>query len=403
MSQNRGRLAWAILLISFIICLGSAIGFPLGVRYVIHNARVGQQALVEPQQGTPRMQRGGQGPVIALVSTSDVPGGSIITTDATAQGLLTLYAPGNEPTVVAAVQIYNDTTLTLIGARSPRFRASTLPHQVTLAMTAGRARITVSAAQGRHTTVEIRTPHMAATLSEGSYEARVDPTASELAVRDGEATVSTNGGPTVSLGASQRTIVRTGATTLPTLPAERNLLTNGRFDAPLGTEWEVYHKDVQQAPAGNVMATTYNGRSTARFSRTGEGHAEVGIRQAVNYDVRDFTSLVLNLNVQVLNQSLPGCGSLGSECPIMVRIDYKDVEGTDRSWYHGFYAVPAAAGDLLPYWDQQIPGQTWYTFESGNLVEEFERPPAQIRTVWIYASGWSFDALVTDIELLAQE
>lgn len=403
MNQNRGRLAWAILLIAFSLCLGSAIGLPLGANHFVHNARVGQQALVEPQQGTPRIQRGGRGPVIALVRTSDVPAGSIITTDDTAQSLLTLYAPSAEPTVIATVQCYNNTALTLVRALSPRFGISALPHQAALAMTAGRARITVSAAQGRTTVVEIRTPHLAATLREGSYEVRVDEAASELAVRDGGATAIGNDGLTVSLSASQRTIAQAGANTLPILPAERNLLLNSRFDAPLGAQWEVYHKDVQQAPAGNVMATTYNGRTAARFSRTGQGHAEVGIRQEVRYDVRDFASLVLNLNVQVLDQSLPGCGSLGSECPIMVRIDYKDIEGTDRSWYHGFYAVPATQGDLLPYWDQQIPAQTWYTFESGNLVEEFDRPPAQIRTIWIYASGWSFDAVITDIELLAQE
>jgi hypothetical protein len=129
----------------------------------------------------------------------------------------------------------------------------------------------------------------------------------------------------------------------------------------------------------------------------------VGIRQEVDYDVRDFASLTLHLNVQVLYQSLPGCGSLGSECPILVRIAYKDVDGTDRDWYHGFYSVDAAASDLLAVWDQQIPPGTWYTFDSMNLVEAFDRPPARIKEISIYASGHAFDALVTEVELLAQE
>jgi hypothetical protein len=50
-----------------------------------------------------------------------------------------------------------------------------------------------------------------------------------------------------------------------------------------------------------------------------------------------------------------------------------------------------------------VPLQTWFAYDSGNLIELFDEPPAQIRTVTIYASGHSFTSLVTDAELLAQE
>jgi hypothetical protein len=160
---------------------------------------------------------------------------------------------------------------------------------------------------------------------------------------------------------------------------------------------------VQQDPSGTVEVTTFGGRTAAHFRRSGMGHVEVGIRQEISYDVRDFASLALHLNVRVRSQSLTGCGSVGSECPIMVRIDYEDVHGTDRVWYHGFYSVEPGESDLLFTWLEQVPPQTWYTFDSGNLVQLFEEPPALIKRLAIYASGHSFDALATEVELLAQE
>jgi len=86
-----------------------------------------------------------------------------------------------------------------------------------------------------------------------------------------------------------------------------------------------------------------------------------------------------------------------------VRIDYKDIYGNDRVWYHGFFSLDPAENDFLYPWDEQVPLRTWVTFDSGNLVEVFDEPPAVITGLTIYASGHSFDALVTEVELLAQE
>lgn len=403
MTHSRERLAWAVLLLSFATCLALAVGIPLAAQDFVRTARVGQEVAVEPQRGTPRMQRGGQGEIIALVGlANNVPAGTVLTTDASDQGILTLYAPGPEPEVVAEATIYGDTTVTLVTARSPRFHASPLPHEVVLEVARGRVRVAVSPAFNRQTVVELRTPHLTARLSEGSYEARVWPALSELAVREGTAQASA-GGDTVTLGPSQRTVAHAGTSPLQTLPAERNLLSNGTFSTALEETWEVYTGDVQHPPEGTVEATTLGGRPAAHFYRDGIGHAEIGIRQQIGYDVRDFTSLTLHLNLLIRYQSLTGCGILGSECPIMVRIDYKDIYGTDRVWYHGFYSVAASPDDLLPGWDEQTPLGTWFTYESGNLIELFEEPPASVTAVTIYASGHSFDALVTGVELLAAE
>lgn len=396
MTRNRERLAWIILLISFALCVSLAVGVPLGIRQFLLTATRAQPTLLQPQRGTPGLQRGGRGDLIALRDpTWDVPGGSVVTTDSAAQALLTFYAPASESETVATVQVYGNTRLRLASARSPRFGLSPLPHRVALQVESGRVRVTIFPAGGRETTAQLRTPYLTAMLTAGSYEARVDG-ATEFIVREGHAEV-TAAGRSISLNDGQRTTSQAGPTLLEVLPAARNLFINGDFRQPLEVGWETYTIE-----AGTVQTTTVAGRPAARFFRDGIGHAEVGIRQVLNYDVRDFTSLVLHLSVIVQGQSLPGCGSAGSECPIIIRIDYQDIYGGDRVWYHGFYSIPKAETDYLYWWSDPIPLQTWVSYDSDNLMQS-DAPPALVKSITIYASGHSFDALVTEVELLAQE
>ncbi len=398
MTPNRERLAWFILIVSFTICVSLAVGIPLGVRQFLLTATRGQDILLQPLQGTPGMQRGGRGDFIALRNpTWDVPAGSVVTTDEAAQALLTFYVPNSETDILATVQVYGNSQLRLISARSPIFGISPLSHRLILVVESGRVRITLSPAVGRETTAMIRTPHLTAEVTTGSYEVRAYSTLTEFTVREGSAGVVGEAGQSITLSGAQRTIAQSGNLPLEALPAARNLLVNGDFRQPIEEGWEVYFYE-----AGTVQTTTDAGRPAARFFREGIGHAEVGIRQQLNYDVRDFTSLVLHLNVQVRNQNLKGCGMAGSECPIIVRIDYRDVYGGDHTWYHGFYATSPSSSDYLYGWSEMVPLQTWVTYDSENLMRN-NPPPALIKSVTIYASGHTFDALVAEVELLAQE
>lgn len=401
MTQNRERLAWIILLISFTLCVSLAVGVPLGTRQFLLTATCAQDIWLQPQEGTPGFQRGGRGDFIALRNpTWDVPAGSVLSTDNAAQALLTFYRPDSESASVATVQVYGDTRLRLASARSPRFGLSPLPDHISLEMEAGRARITLFPAGQRETTAGLRTPHLTALLTAGSYEVRVYSSLTEFTVRGGRAEVTSVGGHVVTLTDSQRTIAQFGGVPLEALPAARNLLINGDFRQPLQVGWESYVFE-----AGTVQTTSMDGRPAARFFRDGVGHAEVGIRQLLNYDVRDFTSLVLHLSVRVQSQSLAACGMAGSECPIIVKINYQDIYGGDATWYRGFYstASPPKPADWYLYdWAEAVPPQTWVTFDSENLMTN-QPPPALIKSITIYASGHSFDALVTEVELLAQE
>ena len=145
------------------------------------------------------------------------------------------------------------------------------------------------------------------------------------------------------------------------------------------------------------------------FERQGAYHAETGIRQIINKNVRDFASLRLHFVVRVFDQDVPVCGQAGSECPMMVRLDYKDQDGTDRSFLQGFYTRPDGSGANPTYnttsgsrnEHRRIPPNVAYTYDSANLMETLK--PAQITAITFYASGHSYRSSVAEVELLGEQ
>jgi hypothetical protein len=404
MRKNPERLAWTILLASFLTCIGLTIAVPLGVRAFVLFSQESQNVSLEVQRGPLRVTWAGRGEPIAIAEArDDIPELTIVTTDLT-EGRLVMHVPLEDNPVVASVQLYNNTKVALLSARSPRFSISQLPHRVAVEMVMGRARINVSNAEDRPTLVEVQTPNGAITLTEGSYEIKVNA-ATEVTVRYGKAEIQV-GQWVTSLEPGQRAIVSNGRISEP-LPAIRNLIANGDFQTELD-KWATYSQQTDpEQPSGTIGVVANEGRRVADFYRDGSNHAEVGIRQEINYDVRDFTSLELHLAIRVISEDIAGfggCGYLGSECPIIVRMEYDDINGSGSEWYHGFY-IGEPKSDWFTYgWAEPVQEGKWQTYDSGNLMEELaEAPPAHIKALTIYASGHSFHAMVTEVELLAQE
>ncbi len=105
-------------------------------------------------------------------------------------------------------------------------------------------------------------------------------------------------------------------------------------------------------PPGSVYNAVIDGRPVVVFDRSQEnwpgirlGHGETGLIQSIEMDVSEYPTLELRATFYVDEQSLSTCGQRGSECPMMFRIDYVDVQGGERAYITGFYALhdPAAA------------------------------------------------------------
>jgi hypothetical protein len=92
----------------------------------------------------------------------------------------------------------------------------------------------------------------------------------------------------------------------------------------------------------------------------------------------------------------------------MLRLDYKDADNNDRSWYHGFYYDSPPENYRLynqpENSSERIARFIWYPYESENLLTILgPTKPVFIKSIRIYASGWLYEAMVANISLLAQE
>ncbi|MBS3783827.1 MAG: hypothetical protein KGY78_05250, partial [Anaerolineae bacterium] len=337
MKNSPERLAWIVLLSSFFTCVTLAVMTPLGVRWYIRNAQATQQVSLQVQRGPLSMVRGGQGRPVSVAEDSDsVLEGSRITAPNSASGSVLIQPPESKGTApIVTVQLYDETEIVLSSARSPRFDTSPLPHQIALEMVGGRIRINVFGESSRPTTVEVRTSYGLVRLKEGSYEVKIN-SLTESTVRYGEAEVTNRAGEALLLGPGERALMGTTAIDGP-LTAARNLVENGNFEEPLDVGWESYSEqaDSKQPPGEVDVAVASFGneeRRVVEFYRDAVNHAEVGIRQDIGYDVRDFSSLELHMAVRIVSEDIlghGGCGTQGSECPIIVRLDYKDIHGND--------------------------------------------------------------------------
>ena len=410
MRKNPQRLAWIVLLTAFFVCVGLAVLVPLGGRWYVLNALVIQNVTLEVQRAPLGVTEPGR---VQPVSVAEDPDDEIlehtaITTWASS-GRLVMHAPQEGGPVIATVQLYEDTEIVLSSARSPRFSASHLPHQVALEIKAGRVRINVPGDDGRDTIIEVQTPHGAATLTKGSYEIKVYAT-TEVTVRHGQAAIAGLGTP---IGPDERAVIDSEQAVGPS-PAAPNLISNGDFLSPLENAWSRYANQ-KEDPPGSVSIITDEGWKVADFYRSGSDHAEVGIQQEINHDARDFRSLRLHLAVHIVEHNIPVCGEKGSECPVMARIIYEDANGAEQEWIQGFYSLPNTGASDNPSVCEtcstknphiQVQADTWYPYLSPNLIPRLThegQAPTLIKSITIYASGHAYHSMVTELELIGYE
>ncbi len=409
MRQNPERLAWTVVLISLMICVGLGVSVPLLVSSIVNDSSETAAITLDVQQGTALVSRPDTtDPIGVNTALPNLIEGSTIRADPNTQGVLTIRST-RDNSILATVQIYASTEVNISRARIPRFQMSTRPYQINLRTNVGRVRVTVAASTDRPIEAALTTPQAYTTLQEGSYSFEVSNDEAQVTVREGSAQVSAQG-VVQEVTPPGRTVVKLNGPPSGVLSPERNLVTNGNFRLPLDGTWDSYG-DLQNTSelSGTVTIQTVGGQPSAVFERQGAYHAETGIRQAINKDVRDFTTLRLHFVVRVFDQDVPVCGQAGSECPLMVRLDYKDEDGTDRSFLQGFYTRPDSNGANPTYnttsgirnEHRRVPPNVAFTYDSDNLMDTLK--PSQITGITFYASGHSYHSSVTEVELLVEQ
>jgi hypothetical protein len=393
MRRNPERVAWTVMLGAFVVFCALAVFIPLGIRWYLTNAMRAYEAKVtclegtavveDPQQGTARPVLKGE--------TFSVPEGMVVSVDETAQATITFFDESQ-------VRLFPRTSVVLQRMRAPRFGFSPRSAQITLYARGGRLYANTVLRGSALIVFGVESLQAQTLLAEdGSYILEVSNEQTEVIVQRGTAKVE--------LSSRQRTVVQFGQPPLAPLKAERDLVVNGDFAAPLNTGWTVFND--QGGDGGEVDGTAAlavdEGRRAVRFSRAGGefNHCETIIEQAINRDLPDpLTTLRVQATVKLVEHSLSGGGYLSSEYPLMVRVRYRDMYGSENEWIHGFYyqnlnSNPTKNG-------QEIPQGKWYFYESENLLNVLSIRPQRIVWLRVYASGWNYQSEVSQISLIVE-
>jgi hypothetical protein len=404
MRKNPQRVAWTVLWAAFVVFCILLAGIPLGIRSYLLNSIQDQETQLKRIEGTIQVQKAKGSQPIAVTESSTLSPGDEVILDATSRGTLDLFERSH-------VALYSSTNVELVDVHSPRFGVSDRPNRIALNLAGGLMRVGVALPGERETEFEVLTPHTTVSLAEGSYRIEVTNQATQITVVRGEAKVGAQGVRVVLSQGMRSKVDMSGMLENP-LSAAQNLIENGDFQQPLSTGWltstvvltsEVKPPTVEVVEAG--------GRSAAHLIRREQdtgNHTEVAIQQRLDQDVRDFDRLEVALDVMLDFQSLSAGGQQSSEFPVIVRLDYKDLWGNDKFWTHGFYYQNEAGYPVaLDPWGrpsgEQIPQGVWYPYESGDLIDLLgENRPAQITGLTVYASGWNYESLVSEIQLIVE-
>lgn len=398
-SSNPERAAWLVMWGAFLTFLLLCAAIPLGTQYYLEHATSPQLATLEVISGTVRVREPTSAAPIAVTKTVQLPEGTAIETDENSRGIL-IFSDRSTTILFPSTQIF------LRQMRVATFPWGIEPVTILLDQTRGRVRVgaapqvAANAAQPARV-FQVETPHLVARLAEGSYAIEVSSDASQVSVRDGSAQVSALG-QTVTVGRSQRTLARRGEAPRAAMPAAQDLIVNGDFLDPRSRGWNDQIEIPPTTPAGRLDNPIVDNRATLRIQRTNSNQtsAITGVVQPINREVSDYRSLRLLADVRVQYHNLSGGGVVSSEYPLILRIKYRDVYGSEAEWVHGFYYQNTMNNPTNN--GEQIPANVWVPYESGNLLEILDPRPFFITSIQIYASGWDYDALVTGIRLIVE-
>lgn len=418
MNGNRERLAWFILLMSFGACAIVAVATPFVARSILQSTTQPLVLALQVNEGTARLE--GARETVAVFegdpSFSLLPQ-TTINTETNNTATVLVYESEAEALLLSRFQLYGNTALLLEEATTPRFaRLSNNANALTLSLNSGRLRMTVPGGAERHLQIEVTTPHGVVVLGRGGqYSLEVMEEETQVIVYEGAAELVSNGVP-LALQMGERGVMVVDVAPAGPLATERNLIRNSDFNEGL-SYWTTFPWNIEltEQPSGTAEVAVMAGEPTLRYLRDGEGHADTTTRQLIDQDVRDLTTLQLEINLRIVNQTVGVCGSLGSECPLAVRVGYEDVNGNEQGWQQGFYAVGQSGQPGTPdlcqlcpaFWPshQQVTlGQ--FAFYQVDLLTALSQPgllpPSRIKDIQLLAAGHSFDVEVIDVALIAE-
>jgi hypothetical protein len=434
--KNPVQVAWGILLLAFAVFCTIALFTLIGVHYFFFLSTVPMDATIASVRGgvnyTPldfNERAVGDAAQVLNIGYSVEP-------NPQSQGIITIRDPYQNGQVVATLSLNDsDSRLTLRSALRPRYDWGDALFLIDVEDVQGD--IEVYVADGYDSSnflLQMETIQGAfiRIASSGQSTVQVVGDRTEILNNRGEVVLvdPALGARSIPQGYIGR--VSTGQQTIDVVQNPYiNLVQNNAFSEVIGNGFPVSWRCGNAAESeldGSYTTMREEGRQSLQFVRgQTETHGETYCEQGVipseevspNWiDVQDYSYLSLKTTFLINFQSLNRCGQEGSECPLMVRIDYvatppapEGVEAEPQvySQYYGFYAVnnPQQQADW-PYQCQscrqehiRIREKQWYTYSSGNILPTLPFKPAYITSVRLYASGHQYDVRVSELSLFA--
>lgn len=415
MRENPERFARNVLLAAFSVFLllcGAAI---FGAQWFIFQSQVPMDVSLTVSRGTVSVVPPDTEDAIAVTDRrDDLELGAIVSTDSNSQGLVSFRDP-RTGRLVAEWVLHRGSSLTVNTALAPRFGLNNRPYTIVGTSRQGSTETLLFSTASRPTTFTVTTSHATALFNQsGHFMLDVSEEATTITSRQGLAEVTDQNQHQVTLNPDQQVFIDASGSEPELQEARRRLLVNGDFRLPDLAGWAPY--TLGSDPQGEVSSVIFEGRPVILFDRPLESfadaqldHGEVGLEQELDIPASDLTFLEVRTTFRVVEQSLSTCGFEGSECPLMVRMDYLDANGDEQGWIHGFYVTdnptleyPQRCASCAIDHERIVPDR-WHTFESGNLMALLpaELKPVTITNLRFYASGHAFKVYVDEMELLA--
>lgn len=427
------RIAWMVLIGSFTLFILFCGFLSYGIYSFLFQSRVALNTSVAVARGSVGLVRTDLTESFELVGRS-LSRGDTLLTDSQSQAVVLVRDNREETSTIAAITLKNNSRVVMRNASRPRFNWSPQGYRVSLTALDGEVDVWIPEGLTRNAGLSIALGNGAVVdISEaGSYTLSLNDTEITLTTRYGKAAIlppaRENSRPVVNMQVgiydleSGEVRVQTGL---------QDLLTNSRFiqptvqafnarngasaGLPVMNSWNCSDRTAD-APMGGFHQRLFDGRHVIQFLRAdnAQNHGETACIQPfvpsgqIGQRVDGYQFLGFRTTFYVESHSLDGCGVQGSECPLMLLMDYVDIEGRSNQWFQGFYAQLRDPADYpltclsCQQEHKRVNPRTWYTYESGNLINLLppERRPASILNVRFYASGHQYNVYMSELSLL---
>ena len=227
----------------------------------------------------------------------------------------------------------------------------------------------------------------------------------EISAYRGHAHVTAQG-VGLTLDAAQRTQIMLDQAPQPAMGLSRNLFVNGELNEP----WRQAGASIPiRAPMavrwmGQPALVVDEGRRAVRYLRVGGqgNHCETvsGADPGSAASRSPLTRWWCAPPSRCATKASPGAAISVPSIRLMIRLTYRDVYDSEAEWVQGFY-YENLSGNPATY-GLQIPQDGWYFYESGNLLDSLPIRPYKLVRLRVYASGWDYDSLLSDINLVVE-